>query len=186
MSSIQWWFNVLTLIAIVIGPIIAVVVTRVLDDKRMKDARRMDVFRTLMRTRRVTLSPDHVGALNLVEIEFRNDGHVIKAWAEYFRDLGERWPSGLQVAEQQDLERKREAKLTKLLHAMANALKFNIEQMEIFEGGYAPQGWLDDEQAQRLIRFHLIEILSGRRAFPVVPYSQPAANAPQNIYPPPP
>jgi hypothetical protein len=63
----------LTVLAIVIGPIAAVAITRWLNDRRDQRNRRMDIFRTLMRTRRSPMSPDHVGALNLIEIEFSND-----------------------------------------------------------------------------------------------------------------
>ena len=40
----------------------------------------MDLFRTLMRTRRVPMSADHVGALNLIEIEFASEPDVLAAW----------------------------------------------------------------------------------------------------------
>ena len=63
------WFEILTVIALVAGPVIAVITSRCIDTFRAKRDRRMDIFRTLMRTRRSTLSVDHVGALNLVEID---------------------------------------------------------------------------------------------------------------------
>jgi hypothetical protein len=45
------------------------------------------IFRTLMRTRRTPMWPDHVGALNLVKIEFAEESNVIDAWRE-FKHLG--------------------------------------------------------------------------------------------------
>jgi len=56
--------EILTVIALVAGPIMAVLITRYLDDQRTYKARRMDVFRTLMRTRRTVflaprLNPPH-------------------------------------------------------------------------------------------------------------------------------
>ena len=39
----------------------------------------------------------------------------------------------------------RQKLLAKLLHAMARKLNFEVEQLEIFEGGYTPQGWADVE-----------------------------------------
>ncbi len=70
---------------------------------------------------------------------------------------------------------------------MATALDFEVEQLEIFRGGYAPQGWLDDEQVQREIRRNLLEVLTGRRAFPVTPMMHPTSQAvPPDPYPPPP
>ena len=50
------------------------------------------------------------------------------------------------------LAEERQRLLAKLLHAMAKALDFKVEQLEIFEGGYTPQGWADIEVEQNVIR----------------------------------
>ena len=42
----------------------------------------MDIFRTLMRTRLMQLDHEHVGALNLVEVEFANNTNVVKSVEE--------------------------------------------------------------------------------------------------------
>ncbi len=173
--------GIATIIAVLLGPILAVWVTRRIDEGRLKQTRRMDVFRTLMRTRRVRLNPDHVGALNLVEIEFYGEPAVIEAWKNYWDHLRQPFPKVPE--EQQQFLKHQEGLLTKLLHAIAQSLKFNIEQMDILEGGYVPQGWLNDEQTARELRALALDILSGRRGIPVVPLNLPAANSP---YPPPP
>lgn len=184
MTSGEITLTALTILAILAGPIVAVWITRRLDDRRLKQTRRMDVFRTLMRTRRVTLSPDHVGALNLVEIEFQDEKSVIDAWRQYFESLGARWPNDLQEPEIEHRLKRRSALLTKLLHAMATALDFEIEQLDIFEGGYAPQGWQDDEQAIKEIRYRLLQLLNGNGALPITSVTQPSART--GPYPPPP
>ena len=61
----------ITLTAILVGPVFAILVSRRLEHLRDQRTRKMDVFRTLMRTRRTPIHTDHVGALNLVEIELR-------------------------------------------------------------------------------------------------------------------
>ena len=45
-----------TIVAVLVGPILAVLITRIIDDQRASKARRMDIFRTLMRTRRIANS----------------------------------------------------------------------------------------------------------------------------------
>ncbi len=55
------------------SPIIAVIVTRLMGDRRSKRDRRWAIFETLMLTRRTPLSLDHVMALNRVEIEFADN-----------------------------------------------------------------------------------------------------------------
>jgi hypothetical protein len=41
-----------------------------------------------MRTRRVTLSPEHVAALNTIQTEFHDDEKVIVAYKKYIENLG--------------------------------------------------------------------------------------------------
>jgi hypothetical protein len=169
-----------TIVALLVGPILAVLVTRYVDNKRFNQVRQMDVFRTLMRTRMMRLNPDHVGALNLVEIEFYGEKAVIEAWKAYWAHLRKPVPG---ESQQQNVFQERNGLLTKLLDAMAKALNFNMEQLDIFEGGYAPQGWIDNEQDMRLLRTLLLDILSGKRGIPVVPLNLPVQNSPS---PPPP
>ena len=65
------------------------------------------------------------------------------------------------------LASERQALLAKLLHSIAKSLGFKIEQLEIFEGGYSPQGWEDVEREQRFIRRYVVEMALGRRHLPV-------------------
>lgn len=181
------WMGIATIVAVILGPILAVCVTRYIDESRLKQTRRMDVFRTLMRTRRMRLNPDHVGALNLVEIEFYGENAVIESWKAYWTHLRQALP--VDPNQQQQFLRDQEGLLTKLLHAIAKTLEFNIEQLEIFEGGYVPQGWVDDDQSVRVMRALILEILNGRRGLPIVPMNVAAHNpyppAPDEVPPPP-
>ena len=70
----------LTIAAIVLGPIFAVIITRFIDSRRMARHRRLEIFRNLMASRSQPLSRDFVGALNLIEIEFHGRKNVIVAW----------------------------------------------------------------------------------------------------------
>lgn len=177
----QTVMGIATVFAVLVGPAIAVAITRRLDEGRLRQTRRMDIFRTLMRTRRMRLTPDHVGALNLVEIEFHDQKGVIDAWKAYWVHLAKKVPSAKE--EQEAFFREQDALHTKLLHAIAKSLNFNIEQLDIFEGGYVPQGWLDDEQTLRSLRLLLLQVLSGNRGIPVVPLNTATQNSP---FPPPP
>jgi hypothetical protein len=175
--------EMLTIIALVAGPIMAVLITRHLDDSRTYRARRMDVFRTLMRTRRAILTPDHIGALNLVEIEFAKDLSVMAAWKLLFTNFGnpqarredERLDGITNQAEivkrnelfGQRLSQERQSLLAKLLHQMARTLGFKVEQLEIFEGGYTPQFWVNVESEQETIRKFAVDLATANRALPI-------------------
>lgn len=177
------WFAIATALAAVAGPIIAVWITRSSDARKEIQGRRMDIFRTLMRTRKMPVHFDHVGALNLIEIEFAKDESVIRAWKEYLRNLSDPFPVNAEEAVQSNFLKKRETMLTKLISEIAKVLKFKVEQMDIFEGNYIPQGWHDDDWEQKLARKGLIEVLSGRRPIVIQPYAPSQGTGP---YPPPP
>jgi len=63
---------------------------------------------------------------------------------------------------------------------MATVLNANIEQREIFEGGYTPQGWGTIEFEQQAIRRYFIDLALGHRvvAVAVVDYVNAAKNQP--------
>jgi hypothetical protein len=173
----------LSLLAIVLGPLFGVALAHHLQDRAFAQGRRMDIFRTLMRTRRTPMYPEHVGALNLVEIEFAKDNNVISAWRNLFKHLGTQHPRRpdevVEVgADQQEagardhryglrLYLERQSLLAKLLDAMAKALDFKIDQLEIFEGGYTPQGWSQIEDDQTAIRRFAAQLAAGQRALPI-------------------
>ena len=65
---------------------------------------------------------------------------------------------------------------------MAKVLGYNIQQLDVLEGGYWPQGFVDIESEQQQVRQVLLEVLSGRRPLTV----SPAAPTPPSPFPPPP
>ena len=120
----------LTIIAILVGPVLAVLVTRWVDSRRAKSDRQWDIFRTLMRHPRSPMHFEFVGALNLVEIEFAKTPAVIAAWKDLFAKFHSAGPGmGDQRAQSQ----------ARLFNAIANELGVKVEQLDIFVGGYSPQ-----------------------------------------------
>jgi hypothetical protein len=53
----------------------------------VKYQRRLHVFRTLMATRRIPISPDHVNALNLIEVDFYKCKKVEEELIKYLAHL---------------------------------------------------------------------------------------------------
>ena len=161
-------------LAVVIGPIAAVLIARDLEKRRVQRERRMDIFRTLMRTRTgsARLTPDHVAALNLVEVEFRNDSGVRDAWKEYFKILCSRQP-----IEQLSMEQS----LAKLLQVMSRILGYKIEGLEILEGGYTPQDWATIDNECRFIREYVIALAKEEAAVPVIALAKGEAAVPMKV-----
>ena len=183
------WMGLATIMAVVLGPVIAVLITRYLDDLRAGQARKLDIFRSLMRTRRLPLHSDHVGALNLVEVEFIDHPDVVKAWKEYLATLatlGGQLPPIEQKGRHDAAIRKRETLLTKLIDEIAKVLKIKVEQLDILEGNYMPTGWAEEEWEKRLVRLGLINVLHEKASVPVKLHQPRQDQLHQNPYPPPP
>ena len=188
-------FEWLTLTAIILGPISGVIVTRFVDRRRERNERRMEVFRTLMKTRRNPMQQEHVGSLNLVEIEFQKDAKVIAQWKELFTHFATQHTRGndekidaetdsadIRIRNERfgrRLADDRSVLLARLLHEIAKALNFRAEQLDIFEGGYSPQGWADAEDEQTMVRRFFIDLAFGRRSIPVavIDYVRPTDEA---------
>jgi hypothetical protein len=173
-------FDYVSLAAIFLGPVIGVLMTLHLEHRRQKHQRRWEIFKTLMRTRNIRLSQDHVAALNLVEIEFHDNPKVISAWKTY------RVAMNPQPGDERNMEgvaTRRNNALAKLLDAVAKVLKIKIEQIDILEGNYIPQGWHDEEEQNHLIKAQLVKVLQGQSALPIF-VRQP--NIAANVFPLPP
>jgi hypothetical protein len=79
--------GIAVVIATLAGPLLAVLITRKIDENRQLQTRRLDIFRSLMGTRRSTLSPDRVRALNLVEIDFYGIETIQKAHTDLMANI---------------------------------------------------------------------------------------------------
>lgn len=187
MEYVKAFFTVeiLTIAALLLGPLLAVCVGRNLDDRRLKRERRMDVFRSLMRTRRDNLSFDHVSALNLLEVEFQSDRKVIDAWKDYLdylcqdhgRTHDEKLSDDMSEPERQIRDERRDSRimverqelLIKLLRVMAQTLDHEVEVPSIFKSGYSPRGWAEIENQQAITRQFVVDLYYGRRGLPVCP-----------------
>lgn len=168
---VQTAILVLTLVAIVVGPIAAVIVSRIGEERRRKVDARVQVFRALMKTRSVRMNVDHVWALNLIDIEFYGVPRVIDRYRAYVRSLNMKAPTDKEGSErfyedQADL-------YADLLHAIGAELGYAFDKRDLDRSGYAPVGWVNDEDLQRRNASLLNDVLQGRRALPIANLSAP-------------
>ncbi|MFO1464317.1 MAG: DUF6680 family protein [bacterium] len=172
--SISDW---LTIAAIILGPILAVQVQERLNKSKEKRLKKLELFKILMATRANLLSPDHVSALNRIELEFdsdnKNEKLVIENWREYLDHLG----SGPGDGDPRDLEfseklnrwgDKRVDLLIDLLHSMSKVLGYNFDKVQLKRGIYSPKAHGDFESDQNFIRKSLVELFGFQRALPIV------------------
>src|SRR5437016_3860610 len=96
--------GVVSILAIILSPIIALELETKLNTRREARTRKLRVFKTLMAYRGTPLSPDFVQALNLIDVEFDANSHQEKAvrtaWKvllDHFVDLGELTRAGTPI-----------------------------------------------------------------------------------------
>lgn len=150
----------LMITAVLIGPVIAVQVTRHLDDKKEIRERKLQIFKTLMTTKAYIISYDHVLTLNKINLEFnkniKGEKDVIEAWKAYFDLLGDKTITG------ETWSNKRADLLVELLHKMALVLDYDFDKTHIKNSSYFPIAHEDNEADQMAIRKGLIDILKGK------------------------
>ncbi|AUR00012.1 DUF6680 family protein [Phaeobacter inhibens] len=172
-------YAICTLIAILAGPIIAVLLTRHNDRKSGNQRRRLSVFRDLMQTRGIRLDPLHVAALNVVELEFYEDKQVRQAFKTYIDHLSSPMPSS--VAEHTRYFEQRSDLFVSLLSEIGKVLGYAFDKRDLDRHSYVPQGWGDEQDIQRKNTELMHAILSGTRPFPVSNFIAQAG-----VYPAPP
>jgi len=143
--------NFINIIALVLSPVIAVLVTMWLNNKLVKRKERMELFKTLMSTRYIQkASHERVRALNSIEVIFNDRPKVRKAWIDYYNELCKPQINATSMTD----------KNIKLLEIMANDLGYKEKlTWEDIKTCYMPTGlWNDmqdeDEMKQRQLQFY--------------------------------
>ncbi len=155
----------LMFIAIVLAPLIAVQVSQWLDRARDKRNRQVEVFRTLMTTRRSRMAPDHIKALNMLDVEFsgndRKEREVVDAWKAYLDHLNDSSMSAeVWGTRGDDL-------FVDLIYAVANAVGYEFDKTHLRRSAYYPRGYGEAEWDVQQIRSGFREVLEGKRSIPV-------------------
>jgi hypothetical protein len=162
--------------ATAISPLIAVQVTRYLDDRNEVRGRKLQIYKTLMATRAYTLAPSHVEALNKIDLEFsskhKQEKSVLNVWQEYLDHLGNKTMKiDTWVEKRVDL-------LVDLLHEMGLSLGYDFNKTQIKNGTYAPVAHGRIEEEQEKVRQFAIELLEGKRALQMYVTNLPNQNVP--------
>ena len=157
----------LTVVAIIIGPILAVQTQKFIERRGAERQRKLQIFKSLMATRGAVLSPVHVEALNLIDVEFSQkksgDKRVLNSWALYRDHL----TGGVDEGRAAEWNEKAREYLTRLLYEMGQSLGYGFDEVHIKRGAYVPQAHGFMEEEQNFIRREFVRILKGEAAFPM-------------------
>ncbi len=171
MESKDW----LMVLAVILGPILAVQAQKIVESLRNKKQRRLNLFFTLMSTRATRLAPEHVGSLNMIDIEFYgrklfgtrvqtpSEKKVTNAWKNYNDHLNNNYP-----ADRLDAWNDRADELfTSMLYAMSQALGYDFDEVQLKRDCYRPKGHGELEEQQYAIRSGVVDLLAGKRSLPM-------------------
>ena len=155
--------------ATIIGPIIAVQAQKWVERYREARSQKLAVFSTLMTTRATRVAPDHVRALNTIDIVFRKNRAVIDHWRDYQDALS-------------PINQTTEEKFIDLLYEMSANLGFDFDKVMLRRVVYLPQGHVDAQaiqadvqknlglmlKVQHEIQSGMLEYLQGRKSLKVI------------------
>lgn len=158
--------------ATLLGPILAVQAQKAVEAFRERRGRKTRLFEQLMATRASRVSPEHVRALNMIDLVFygerllgvqrrsAKEQRILDAWKEYLDHLNNRGD-----AEQlMHWIAKGDELFTNLLYEIANDIGFKFDRVQLKRGSYLPvaHGELEAEQAE--LRRATLSLVTGKHA----------------------
>lgn len=145
--------NIINVVAIIVIPIVAVVIGRILQDRSEKRKDKVNVFTHLMSYRMFGYVNQYsVNVLNSVPIVFHDDDKVIENFNNYINSLAIR-------KEDVSLKEKEiENNKTKMLEAMAKSLGYKKINWELIQTPYVPTGLIDQIESENIYKKGQLEM----------------------------
>lgn len=185
------WNDVAIVIATFVGPIAAVQAQKWLENRRVYRGRQLQVFERLMATRAARLSPEHVGALNQIDLAFygvprgagepkrsKAESEVLKAWREYFAHLNIN-QTDMDLTAKVGWAATADALFLNLLEKLALATDHQFDRNQLKASQYSPIAHGEQEQRNQVAQRFAFELLAGERAVRVQLDPPATGNAPQ-------
>ena len=152
-AEIQLTINIL---AIILGPIVAIIITLTYQTHKEKRDTQMRLFLTLMAHRKA-FPPTFawVESLNLIDVVFAKHPKVVQLWHEYYDYLHEKTEDYT----------KREHKDLELLSAMAQCLGYKKLQQTDIDKFYTPIAHGDQAALNYKVQTELLRVLENTGAY---------------------
>jgi hypothetical protein len=171
--------------ATVAGPILAVQAQKWVERSRERRESKRRIFHTLMATRGTRLAPEHVQALNMIDLEFggskstkqtSKEKDVLIKWRIYADQLNVALPDTPTPSQQEAWLQRADDLFIDLLEALAVALGYTFDKVQLRRGVYRPRGHTDAEFRQDTIQRAFADIVTGRAALPMNVISFPISD----------
>ncbi|MGH8235094.1 MAG: DUF6680 family protein [Rhodanobacteraceae bacterium] len=145
------WVNIL---AILLSPVVAVLITVFLQNRKERQDQKLWIFNTLIGTRHSPIVNENVRALNMIDVAFHDSVHVRQLWHEYFdmlNNAGMNNPNGWHQRQNKNLE---------MITEMAMVVGYGaaITHLDI-DRVYYPTGLGEQSQTSREIAVELLRVL---------------------------
>ena len=175
----DWLLITVTLLS----PVIAVQVQKLIEVASARRNAKNRIFLTLMATRATRLAPEHVQALNMIEIEFSGSWRgpttrergVINRWRIYADHL-DTDVSKLTEAALVAWGVKRQELFLDLMEALSRACGYKFDRVQLKRGAYYPQAHEDADSRRLEFEEAVLQVLGGKTALAmkVVPADEDA------------
>ncbi len=165
--------DIVTILAVFLGPIFAVQIQKLLEYRKEHRNKKLSIFHTLMSTRGIKLSAEHVSALNMIDIEFygktrfgkrkqsNSEKKVTIAWKIYKDHLN----TESQYIDNWD--KQATDLLISLLSSMGQDLGYEFDNVQIKKDWYRPIGHDHVENSKLKLLQGLVEVLDGEKTIPI-------------------
>lgn len=162
--------DVALIVATVAGPILAVQAQKVVEKLNVRKGGQQRIFKALMATRATRVHSDHVQALNMIDLEFTGTGlrkqtaaerEVVVRWRIYADHLNYKFDDEDKTALKIWVERGDEL-FTDLLEAMAKALGYGFDRVQLRRGIYFPKAHDEQERRRMIFENALCGVVTGQ------------------------
>lgn len=163
----QAFTALLTVVAIYFAPIVALDIQKEKEVIKDKRTRQLTIFMSLMATRASPESPEHVRALNMIDIEFYKEKEIINCWREHLDHMSTPLEKGASESDYKAWLEKKTEYLVSLLYAISQFLGYDFDTVYIKKGVYLPNLYANERASQVELRSLMMMILSGQKALKI-------------------
>jgi len=151
------FLNLIAIIAIIVGPVAAVMITLWHQDRKQKIDAKKRLFLSLMAHRKaLPPNPEWVNALNVIDVVFADHPNVVSLWHEYYNLLH---------ADMEKTQQQREHKYLEMLSAMANVVGYKSLSQTDIDKFYFPKAYGDQLEINAKVQKEFLRVLENSARF---------------------